>query len=94
MPEYNSKNEGLGPLHTMLRKGLPDYEVDGVFDVKTFAHGLNRSYQAVYRWFTKDSFPPKLIDTVIGMSNASKRKPEGFKPLVRDDFWPFIAMKK
>jgi hypothetical protein len=82
----------LGKLHALLKRGLPDYVMDNVLDVRGgLADQFGVSYQAMYLWFKRDKIPAKRVDTAIRLSADTVMEPPGFKPLTRDDLWPFVG---
>jgi hypothetical protein len=82
----------LGPLHVLLTKGLPDLvDEGGVLDTRKLAVLVGISYQALYKWFERNQVPSKRIGILINLSKKQKKVKEGFSPLVRDDFWEFLA---
>ena len=92
-PAKKRKKHGeLGDLYALMRKGLPDFVDDrGKLDVKALAESLGLSYQAVYKWFERDSINPSRVNQVIKLSESSKVSPADSVVLVRDDFWPFVG---
>lgn len=81
----------LGNLHDLLMRGLPDYNGDRGFDVRRLAADLNVSYQAVYKWFARESIAPSRIVQIVEMSEQSLNGDDNFTPLSRDDFWKFMS---
>ena len=50
------KAKDLGPLHDLLKRGLPGYVDDNdVLDVRAIAKEMGISYQAVYLLFQRGS---------------------------------------
>lgn len=90
----------LGGLHELLIRGLPDFVEDGVLNVKSkLAPRIGISYQAVYKWFDRDRISPKRVETLVYLSENSKKKPatmvvdgkkEPWAPLKKEDFWKFM----
>ena len=97
------KVKDLGPLHDLLKRGLPAYvDENGVLDVRRIAKEMGVSYQAVYLLFQRGSISKKRIATVCQMSANTKPslrpktvvvdgKEVPWTPLVLDDFWPFMG---
>ncbi|RID91840.1 hypothetical protein D2N39_11420 [Gemmobacter lutimaris] len=87
-----TRNSGdLGQLHALLRRGLPDFTHDGIFEAKRFARTIGVSYQAIYKWFDRERISPNRVARIIELSEETTEWPEGFVPLKRDDFWPFMG---
>lgn len=82
---------GLGELYDLLVRGLPDYQTSRGFEVRRLAADLDVSYQALYKWFQRESISPRRIMKLVELSHNSKRKLYGFIPLEFDDFWPFMS---
>ena len=97
------KAKDLGPLHDLLKRGLPGYVNDNdVLDVCAIAKEMGISYQAVYLLFQRGSISKKRITTVCHLSKKTKPsmrpdfmvvngKEVPWTPLVLDDFWPFMG---
>lgn len=97
------KTKDLGPLHDLLKRGLPEYvDEDGVLNVSRIAEQLGISKTAVYHFFSRKSISKKRIAAVCYLSKKTKpaHRPETmvvngkevpWAPLVLDDFWPFIS---
>ena len=97
------KAKDLGPLHDLLKRGLPGYVDDNdVLDVRAIAKEMGISYQAVYLLFQRGSISKKRIATVCHLSAKTKPslrpktvmvegKEVAWTPLVLDDFWPFMG---
>ena len=97
------KARDLGPLHEVLKRGLPGFvDENGVLDVRAIAKEMGISYQAVYLMFTRGSISKKRINAVCYLSKKTKPsqrpktvvvdgKETPWKPLVLDDFWPFMG---
>ena len=93
------KAKDLGPLHDLLRTGLPAFvDDDGVLDIRALSKEMGISYQAVYLMFQRGSISKKRIAMVLELSKATKpsQRPSWksdvkWAPLTMDDFWPFIG---
>ena len=93
------KAKDLGPLHDLLKRGLPGYVDDNdVLDVRAIAKEMGISYQAVYLLFQRGSISKKRIAMVLELSKATKpsQRPSWksdvkWAPLTMDDFWPFMG---
>lgn len=86
------RESSMGGLYDLLKRGLPDYVDDGKLLVKPLAERLGISYQAMYKWFERNTISPARIDDVVSLSNESAEKMYSeFVPLCRDDFWPFMG---
>lgn len=98
-----TKAKDLGPLHELLKRGLPAFvDENEVLDVRAIAKEMGISYQAVYLMFQRGSISKKRIATVCYLSKKTKPalrpatvvvdgKETAWKPLVLDDFWPFMG---
>lgn len=93
------KVNDLGPLHQLLRTGLPAFvDDDGVLDIRALSKEMGISYQAVYLMFQRGSISKKRIAMVLELSKATKpsQRPSWksdvkWAPLTMDDFWPFMG---
>ena len=93
------KAKDLGPLHDLLRTGLPAFVDDGgVLDIRALSKEMGISYQAVYLMFQRGSISKKRIAMVLELSKATKpsQRPSWksdvkWAPLTMDDFWPFMG---
>lgn len=101
------KAKDLGPLHDLLKRGLPGFvDENDVLDVRAIAKEMGISYQAVYLMFARGSISKKRINGVCHLSKKTKpslrpktmtvvvdgvEKETPWKPLVLDDFWPFMG---
>lgn len=93
------KSRDLGPLHDLIKNGLPEFvDANGTLDVRKLAMEFGISYQAVYLMFQRGSISKKRIAQVCLLSKRTKpsNRPSWkceveWKPLVVDDFWPFMA---
>lgn len=86
------RQQSLGPLHDLLTRGLPDLvKENGILDTEALAHRMGISFQAVYKWYTRNQLPSKRLQRIIDISKSQTKKPKDFKVLKRDDFWEFIA---
>jgi len=97
------KAKDLGPLHDLLKRGLPSYvDENGILDVRALAAEMMVSYQAVYLMFSRGSISKQRIATVCHLSASTKpsKRPKTmlvkgeevpWAPLVLDDFWPFMG---
>ena len=96
-------NKDLGPLHELLTRGLPEFtDENGRLDPRQLAVEMGISYQAVYLIFKRGSISKKRIATICYLSHKTKPKNRPktmeldgkempWKPLVLDDFWPFMG---
>ena len=93
------KAKDLGPLHDLLRTGLPAFVDDnGVLDIRALSKEMGISYQAVYLMFQRGSISKKRIAMVLELSKATKPSQRPYwksdvkwAPLTMDDFWPFMG---
>lgn len=91
-PEPPAKVKDLGTLNKLLIRGLPDWlDESGALMTYDLAKYLNVSYQAAYKWFSRNRIPPKRIPALVKLSAESKKRPEGFAPLTADDFMGFLG---
>lgn len=81
----------LGQLHDMLFTGLPDYRGKRGFNARKLAKDMQVSYQAIYKWFERETIPANRVQRVIELSESSQHRPDDFVPLARDKFWKFLA---
>lgn len=103
MTKRPRKAKDLGPLHDLLKRGLPAYvDENDTLDVRAIAAEIGISKTAVYYFFSRNSISKKRIATVCRMSAETKLadrpktvivdgKEKPWSPLVLDDFWPFMA---
>lgn len=79
-------------LLDLLKLGLPDYYQadEDFFESPRLARDLDISFQAVYKWFTRNSVSTARAKELITKSEETVHRPEDFTPLCRDDFWPFM----
>lgn len=88
----SDRTKSLGPLYDLLKGGLPQYVNNGSLMVKRIAPKLGISYQAMYGWFERNTVSPARIDDLVALSKEAEDKMySDFKPLCRDDFWPFMG---
>lgn len=97
------KAKALGPLHDLLKRGLPSYvDENDILDVRALAKEMQVTYQAVYLMFSRGSISKNRIATVCHLSAATKPgerpktmivngKETPWTPLILDDFWPFMS---
>ena len=97
------KAKDLGPLHDLLKRGLPGFVDDNdTLDVNRLAETMGISKTAVYHFFSRGSISKKRIATVCHLSKKTKPslrpnfmvvngKEVPWTPLVLDDFWPFMG---
>lgn len=79
------KPKGLGPLHELIKRGLPDWiDSNGFLRVYDLASYLGISYQALYKIFERNRIPPKRAKALI---HLSKDNPQ---PLTYEDFTEFM----
>lgn len=96
------KVKDLGPLHELLKRGLPEFvDDDGVLDVAAVAERMGISKTAVYYFFSRKSISKKRIAMVLELSKKTKPrkrpatmivngKQVPWSALTLDDFWPFM----
>lgn len=86
------KARNLGKLHARLILGLPDWvDEDGLLRVYDLARYLNVSYQAIYKWLSRERISGKRINALVFLSEQTENPPEGFEPLTHKSMTEFLG---
>ncbi|MFC3724467.1 hypothetical protein [Neoaquamicrobium sediminum] len=62
------------PLYKVLHDGLPAHRSqtnEGVLDCRKLGDDLGISDKAIYRWFDRQSVPPKKVKPLMGLPGST-----------------------
>lgn len=62
------------PLYRVLYEGLPAHRSltnEGVLDVRKLGDDLEISDKAIYRWFDRQSVPPKKVKPLLALPGST-----------------------
>ena len=77
----------LGPLHSLLVKGLPDWhDEEGRLRTYDLARHIGISHQAMYKAYQVNRLSTRRIKEMIALSEQTQNRDSDFTPLTFDDF--------